>query len=256
MWPIPPVPIAPVAHCPCDWYPCTPYPCAPLPMWLILHVLHTPSTLLSHVPPLPMWPIPTVPHTPVPYCPMCPHCPCTPYPMYPIVLCAPLPMWSIPPVPIAPVAHCPCDWYPCTPYPCAPIAHVADTPCTPYPLYPIAPCAPIAHVANTHCTPYPCTLFTLSKVQKIRVILGRSENSFSLLQWLSMGKQILKHKTMEKTYIPKIILHNYILYKGDPTYIGTLPVDSGMPLIFTDFQHSTWCRPTSCWKICEYQSHP
>ena len=29
-----------------------------------------------------------------------------------------------------------------------------------------------------------------------------------------------------------------------------------MPLIFTDFQQSTWLRPTSCWKICEYQSHP
>ena len=46
-----------------------------------------------------------------------------------------------------------------------------------------------------------------------------------------MGKQILKHKKMKKTYIPKIILHNYILYKGDPTYVGTFPVDSGMPLI-------------------------
>ena len=40
-----------------------------------------------------------------------------------------------------------------------------------------------------------------------------------------------------------MILHNYFLDKGDPTYIGTFPVDSGMPLIFTDFQHSTWCRP-------------
>ena len=44
---------------------------------------------------------------------------------------------------------------------------------------------------------------TLSKVQKIRVILGRLENSFSLLQWLSMGKQILKHKQMKKTHISK-----------------------------------------------------
>ena len=33
---------------------------------------------------------------------------------------------------------------------------------------------------------------TLSKDQKIRVILRRSENSFSLLQWLSMRKEILK----------------------------------------------------------------
>ena len=25
-------------------------------------------------------------------------------------------------------------------------------------------------------------------------------------------------------------------------------------VIFTDFQHSTWWRPTSCWTICEYQN--
>ena len=35
---------------------------------------------------------------------------------------------------------------------------------------------------------------TLNKVQKIRVILGRSENSFSFLQWLFVDKQIWKHK--------------------------------------------------------------
>ena len=33
----------------------------------------------------------------------------------------------------------------------------------------------------------------LRKVQKIHVILGRSENTFHLLQWLSMGTQVLKH---------------------------------------------------------------
>ena len=103
----------------------------------------------------------------------------------------------------------------------------------------------------------PCLpINTLRKVQKIHVILRKSENTFSLLQWLSMGKQNLKHKKIKKTYITKIILHNYILYNGNPTYVETFPVDSGMPLIFTDFQHSTCCRPTSCWKICKYQSHP
>ena len=80
---------------------------------------------------------------------------------------------------------------------------------------------------------------TLSKVQKIRVILRRSENTFHLLQWLSMGKQFLKFKKLKKTFVPKIILHNYILYKGDPTYVAISPVDSGMHQIFTDFQHST-----------------
>ena len=81
---------------------------------------------------------------------------------------------------------------------------------------------------------------TLSKVQKIRVILRRSENTFHLLQWLSMGIQFLKFKKIKKTFVPKIILHNYILYKGDPTYMAIFPVDSGMHQIFTDFQHSTW----------------
>ena len=28
-----------------------------------------------------------------------------------------------------------------------------------------------------------------------------------------------------------------------------------MSLIFTDFQQCIWLGPTSCWKICEYQSH-
>ena len=101
-----------------------------------------------------------------------------------------------------------------------------------------------------------CCFYTLSKVQKIRVILRRSENTFHLLQWLSMGKQFLKFKQIKKTFVPKIILDNYILYKGDPTYVTISPVDSGMHQIFTDFQHSTWWWPTSCWKICEYQIHP
>ena len=64
---------------------------------------------------------------------------------------------------------------------------------------------------------YVMGMLTLSKVQKICVILGRSENTFLLLQWLSMGKQILKHKKIKKTHITRIILHNYILYNGDLT---------------------------------------
>ena len=61
---------------------------------------------------------------------------------------------------------------------------------------------------------------------------------------------------IKKTYITKIILHNYILYNGDLTCVGTFPVDSGMPSIFTDFQHSMCYRPTSCWKIYKYISEP
>ena len=82
--------------------------------------------------------------------------------------------------------------------------------------------------------------YTLSKDQKIRVILRRSENTFDLLQWLSMRKQILKHTKIKKTFVPNIILHNYILYQGDQTYVAIFPVDSGMHQIFTDSQHSTW----------------
>ena len=84
-----------------------------------------------------------------------------------------------------------------------------------------------------------CIHSTLNKVQKIRVILRISENTFSLLQRSSMREQNLKHKKIKKTYITKIILHNYISNNGDPTYVGTFPVNSGMHLIFTDFQHST-----------------
>ena len=39
---------------------------------------------------------------------------------------------------------------------------------------------------------------------------------------------------MKKKFIPKIILHNYILYKGDPTYVGIFTVNLRMALIFTD----------------------
>ena len=34
----------------------------------------------------------------------------------------------------------------------------------------------------------------------------------------------------------KIILHNYILYYGELSYIGLFTVDLGMPMIITDFQ--------------------
>ena len=61
---------------------------------------------------------------------------------------------------------------------------------------------------------------------------------FSLFQWVFVREQNLKNKKIKKTYITKIILHNYILNDGDPTYVGTFPVDSGMTLIFTDFQQS------------------
>ena len=41
--------------------------------------------------------------------------------------------------------------------------------------------------------------------------------------------------TMANTFDTKIILHNYILYKGPLSYIRIFPVYLRMALIFTDF---------------------
>ena len=41
---------------------------------------------------------------------------------------------------------------------------------------------------------------------------------------------------MTNTFDIKIILHSYVSYYGQPSYVGIFPVDLGMPLIFTDFQ--------------------
>ena len=46
---------------------------------------------------------------------------------------------------------------------------------------------------------------------------------------------ILQHTQMTNTFDTKIILHNYISYKRQPSYIGNFPVYLRMPLIFTDF---------------------
>ena len=91
---------------------------------------------------------------------------------------------------------------------------------------------------------------TLRKVKKIRVISRRSENTFNLLHWLSMRKHILKHKKIKKTFVPKIILHNYILYKGDPTYVAIFPVYVRMDLIFTDFPTGSGSPPCAVLENC------
>ena len=61
-------------------------------------------------------------------------------------------------------------------------------------------------------------IYTLSKVQKICVRLAKSEDTFNLLQWLSMRKLNLKHKKIKKTFILKTILH-ILYFRGDPTYV-------------------------------------
>ena len=55
---------------------------------------------------------------------------------------------------------------------------------------------------------------------------------------------------------PKIILHNYILYKSDSTYIGTSQVNLRMALIFTDLPTGSGSAPCAVLEICKYQRHP
>ena len=71
-----------------------------------------------------------------------------------------------------------------------------------------------------------------------------------------MRKQILKLKKIKKTFAPKIILHNYTLYKGDPTYVAIFPVYLRMDLIFTDFPTGSGSPPCAVLEICKYLMHP
>ena len=71
-----------------------------------------------------------------------------------------------------------------------------------------------------------------------------------------MRKQILKHRKMKMTFIPKIILHNYILYKSDPTYVETFTVNLRMVLIFTDLQQEVGLHHVLCWKSVNIRGIP
>ena len=86
----------------------------------------------------------------------------------------------------------------------------------------------------------PCfvSLCTLSSVQKIRMILGRSENAFHLLQWLFVGKQILKHLLLLQNNIAQLYfvsdLHwNFPSWLGDASDIYRFPAEHVL--------HSTSC---------------
>ena len=63
-----------------------------------------------------------------------------------------------------------------------------------------------------------------------------------------MREQILKLKKIKKTFVPKIILHNYILYKDDPTYVAIFAVYLRMDLIFTNFPTG---KPCAVLEICK-----
>ena len=71
-----------------------------------------------------------------------------------------------------------------------------------------------------------------------------------------MRKQFLKFKKIKKTFVPKIILHNYISCKGDPTYVAIFPVNLRMDLIFTDFPTGSGSPPCAVLEICKYLMHP
>ena len=95
---------------------------------------------------------------------------------------------------------------------------------------------------------------TLSKDQKLHVISRRSENTFDLLPSLPVRKQILKHKKTKKTLASKIIMHNYIIYKGDPTYV--FPVCLRVYMVFTDYPTGSGYSPCGVLEICKYLMHP
>ena len=71
-----------------------------------------------------------------------------------------------------------------------------------------------------------------------------------------MRKQILKNEKIKKQFVPKTILHNYILYKGDPTYEAIFPVYLRMDLIFTDFPTGSGSPPCTVLEIYKYLMHP
>ena len=53
-----------------------------------------------------------------------------------------------------------------------------------------------------------------------------------------------------------MILHNYILYYGEPSYIGIFPLYMRLALIFLDFQTGSGSQTCAVLEIWEYQSHP
>ena len=90
------------------------------------------------------------------------------------------------------------------------------------------------------------------ETEKIRVILRISENTFDLFAMVVNEKTDFEARKNKEDICPKNNIAQ--LYKGDPTYVGTLPVNSGMDHIFTDFQHSTWWDPLPVGKSVNMRS--
>ena len=61
---------------------------------------------------------------------------------------------------------------------------------------------------------------------------------------------------IKKIFIRKIILHNYILCKGNLTYVRTFPVKLRIALIFTDFPTGSGSAPVLCWKSVNIRGIP
>ena len=53
-----------------------------------------------------------------------------------------------------------------------------------------------------------------------------------------------------------MILHNYILYKAEPSYIGIFPLYLRMALIFTDFQTGSGSQPCAMLKSVNIRAIP
>ena len=72
--------------------------------------------------------------------------------------------------------------------------------------------------------------------QKIRVILSSSFYN-------GLNEKIVFEAEIIREYIClKIVLHNYISYKADLTYIGSFPMYLRIDLIFTDFPTGSGSR--------------
>ena len=111
------------------------------------------------------------------------------------------------------------------------------------------PAGPLTWHSNSSFFTFPA-VGTVAPCLKFRKSVSRrSENTFSLLQWMSMWKQIWKLKKIKKTFVPKIILHNYVSYQGE---VAIFPVYLRTDLIFTDFPTGSGSPPCAVLEICKY----
>ena len=77
------------------------------------------------------------------------------------------------------------------------------------------------------------------KFRKYMWFWGKSENTFRLLQWVSMRNRIFEHGPKLRPFVSKIIWQKYTSQWIDPNYVLVFTVCLGMAQILTD-------SPTGC----------